>query len=374
MNNLLYFGGFVDGSLDTGVYCLDAGDGNADWTFNTEGEITSSPAVVDSAVYVVSQEPSTGALFKLNAADGSFIWKRELPYELIKTGGTDIHASPTVADGMVFTSSNVKRYYAINAASSDLEWTYQTSGMNEFLVCSPPYENGVLFIVDRYSIVGVNASTGKALWTTYLGEELYDSPSYADGKVYVVTDQRSVYVLNATDGEKLSFFKAESNSYSSCSIYEGKVYFGSNDWNVYCLAEDPPTTATISLDLPAQASIGDEISGSGVLNPAYPNAPVTVSFVKPDGSYTDTQVVTSKHGAFSFTLKPDTTGNWTVAARWQTDKSYYTSAYGIAVVTVSETSQANISETLIAVVVIAFAVVLAIILGFAISKRGKKQS
>ena len=42
--------------------------------------------------------------------------------------------------------------------------------------------------------------------------------------------------------------------------------------------------------------------------------------------------------------------------------------------TVPETSQANIPETLIAVVVIAFAVVLAIILGFAISKRGKKQS
>jgi outer membrane protein assembly factor BamB len=362
------------GSLDTDVYCLDAGDGNVDWTFNTEGEITSSPAVVDGAVYVVSQEPSTGALYKLNADDGSFIWKRELPYELIDTGGTDMHASPTVADGMVFTSSNVKRYYAINAASGDLEWTYQTSGVGEFIVCSPPYENGVLFIVDHYSIVGVNASTGEALWSTYLGEELYDSPSYADGKVYVVTDQRSVYALNATDGKKLSFFKAGSNSYSSCSVYAGKVYVGSNDWNVYCLAEDPATTGTISLDLPAQAAIGEEVTGSGVLNPAYPNASVMVSIVKPDGSYTDTQVVTSKQGAFSFTLKPDTAGNWTVAAQWQTDKSYYTSAYGIAVVTVPEASQANIPSELIAVVVIAFAVVLAIILGFAISKRSKKTS
>jgi outer membrane protein assembly factor BamB len=361
------------GSLDTDVYCFDAVDGSVYWTFNTEGYITSSPAVVDGAVYIVSEEPSTGALYKLNADDGSFIWKRELPYELIQTGGTDMHASPTVADGMVFTSSNVKKYYAINTVSSSLEWTYQTSGAGEFIVCSPPYENGKLIVVDHYSIVCVNASNGEALWSTYLGEELYDSPSYADGKVYVVTDQRSVYVLNATDGEKLSFFKAESNSYSSCSIYEGMVYVGSNDWNVYCLAEDPATTGTVSFELPAQAAVGEEVSGSGYLNPAYPNASVTVSFVKPDGSYTDMQVVTSKQGVFNFTLNPDVTGNWTVAAQWQTDKSYYTSAYGIAVVDVTDASQTNIPSAVIVVVVIAFSVVLAI-LGFFVIKRSAKNS
>ena len=360
------------GSLDTDVYCLDAGDGSVDWTFNTEGKITSSPAVVDGAVYIVSQEPSTGALFKLNAADGNFIWKRELPYELIQTGGTDMHASPTVADGMVFTSSNVKWYYGINAASGDLDWTYQTSGAGEFIVCSPPYENGNLFIVDHYSIVDVNATDGKAIWSTYLGEELYDSPSYADGKVYVVTDQRSVYVLNATNGEKLAVFKSESNSYSSCAIYEGMVYVGSNDWNIYCIAEDPATTGTISFELPEQVSIDESVTGAGYLYPAYPNESITLSFVKPDGSYTDTQVVTSKQGVFNFTFTADITGNWTVAAQWQTEKSYYTSAYGITAVDVTEASQTNIPVALIVVVVIAFAVVLAI-LGFFVIRRGVKK-
>jgi outer membrane protein assembly factor BamB len=359
------------GSLDTDVYCFDTADGSVDWTFNTEGYITSSPAVVDGAVYIVSEEPSTGALYKLNADNGSFIWKRELPYEEIQTGGTDMHASPTVANGTVFSSSNVKKYYGVNAASGSLEWTYQTSGAGEFIVCSPPYENANLFIVDHYSIVCVNASTGEALWSTYLGEELYASPSYANGKVYVVTDQRSVYVLNATNGEKLAVFKTESNSYSSCAIYEGMVYVGSNDWNIYCLAEDPATAGSISLELPEQVEVDESMTGSGNLNPAYPNASVTVSFVKPDGSFTDTQVVTSKQGAFNFTLKPDVAGNWTVAAQWQTDKSYYTSASSAAVVGVTEASRNNIPVAVISIVVIAFAVVLAI-LGFVVIKRGKK--
>lgn len=360
------------GSLDTDVYCLDAVDGSVDWTFNTEGYITSSPAVVDGAVYVVSEEPATGALFKLNAADGSFIWKREIPYELIHTGGTDMHASPTVADGMVFASSNVKKYYGINAASGGLEWTYQTSGFGEFIVCSPVYANGNLFIVDHFSIVGVNASTGEAIWNTYLGEELYASPSYADGKVYVVTDQRSVYVLNATDGAKLDVFTMDSNSYSSCAIYEGMVYVGSNDWNVYCLAGDPPTTSTITLDLPEQTPVSETVTVSGVLSPTYPDATVNVSIVKPDGSTSDMQISVSEQGAFNFTCTPDAAGSWTIIAQWQTHKSYYTSAYSETIMEATENPQANIPTAVLYIGIIAFIVVLAILV-FIFTKRSKKQ-
>jgi outer membrane protein assembly factor BamB len=230
------------GSLDTNVYCLDNSDGKVVWTYKTDGYITSSPAVVDGAVYIVSQEPESGALYKLDASDGSFIWKRELPYEMVLTGGTDMHASPTVADGMVFASSNVKEYYGINAATGSIEWTYRTAAAGEFIICSPVYKDGKLFIVDHFSIVCADAKTGSAVWSTYLGEELYISPSYADGKLYVVTDQRSVYVLNATDGEKLGVFGTGSNSWSSPTISEGRVYVGCNDWNVYCLAEYPAAT------------------------------------------------------------------------------------------------------------------------------------
>ena len=360
------------GSLDTNVYCLDAEDGDVEWTFKTEGYITSSPAVVDGAVYVVSEEPETGALYKLNAADGSFIWKRELPYEEIQTGGTDLHASPVVVDGMVFAASNVKQYHGINTETGDIEWTYTTSGVGEFIVCSPAYNDGQLFLVDHYSIVCVDSATGFAVWSTYLGEELYVSPTYADGKVYVVTDQRSVYVLNATDGAKLSVFNTASNSWSSATVYEGMVYVGSNDWNVYCLAGYPATNSTITIELPEQVSVGESVTGSGSLSPAYPNASITVSIVKPDGSVTDLQVTTSKTAAFNFTCTPDVAGNWTVAAQWQTDKSYYTSAYSEnAIIQVTETSQANVPLTVIAIAVIAFAVVLAF-LGFIFIKRAKK--
>jgi outer membrane protein assembly factor BamB len=362
------------GSLDTNVYCLDADDGNVDWTYKTEGYITSSPAVVDGAVYIISEEPESGALYKLDAADGSFIWKREIPYEEIQTGGTDMHASPTVADGMVYASSNVKEYYGINTETGNIEWTYRTSGAGEFIVCSPAYNDGQLFIVDHYSIVCVDAKTGYAVWSTYLGEELYVSPSYADGKVYVVTDQRSVYVLNATDGAKLSVFTTDSNSWSSATIYEGRVYVGSNDWNVYCLADYPAITSNITIELTKpQVTVGESVTGFGYLFPAYPNASILVSFVKPDGSVIDLQVATSKKGAFNFTYTPDVTGNWALAAQWQSGKSYYTSAYSEhAFLEVTEAPESKLPVEYIYAVVIALAITAAVLLGYAYTKRTKK--
>ncbi len=361
------------GSLDTNVYCLEAFDGSVKWTFKTEGYITSSPAVVNGAVYIVSEEPESGALYKLDAANGIFIWKRELPYEEIQTGGTDMHASPTVADDMVFVSSNVKEYYGIDTANGNIKWAYRTSGAGEFIVCSPAYYDNNLFLVDHYSIVCVDAATGYAVWSTYLGEELYVSPSYADGKVYVVTDQRSIYVLNATNGEKLSVFTTDSNSWSSTTVYEGMVYVGSNDWNVYCLAGNPATTSTITFKLPEQASLGESVTGLGYLYPAYPYAAIAVSLVKPDGSVTDLQAVTSKQGAFSFIYTLDTAGNWLVSAHWQSNKSYYTSAFSEQYfIEVVETSKSPVPAEYLAVAIIVLAVVLAVFLGFILIKRTKK--
>lgn len=359
------------GSLDTNVYCLDADDGGVEWTFKTEGYITSSPAVVDGAVYVTSQEPDSGALYKLDAISGSLIWKKELPYQEIYMGGTDMHASPTVADGMVFVASNIKEYYGINAATGNIEWTYRNDAAGEFIVCSPVYEDGKLFIVDHFSIVCVDAKNGNTVWSTYLGEELYDSPSYADGKLYVITDQRSVYVLNATDGEKQAAFSTSSNSYSSPTIYEGRVYVGSNDWTVYCLIGNPPATSNITLELPSQVSVGESLNGVGYLSPAYPNASISMSFVKPDGSVTDLQVTTSKKGAFNFTYTPDVAGNWAVSAQWHSDESYCTSADSEPVLMEVKAASTEIPAELVIVAIIAIVVVLAVFLGYVFIRKGK---
>jgi outer membrane protein assembly factor BamB len=231
------------GSMDGYLYALDANNGNVKWKAKTEGPIASSPAVADGAVYITSQEPTTGALYKLDANNGSLIWKKLIPYQSQFTGGTDMLGSPSVAAGMVFASSNLREYYGINATTGDTEWAFTDPASIEFIFSSPIYVNGKLFIIDKYNIACLNATNGHTIWSFFTGDELFISPSYSDGKLYVVTSQRHIYILDAiNNGTKLASFTTPSSSWSSPTISYGRLYVGNNDWNVYCLAEYPAVT------------------------------------------------------------------------------------------------------------------------------------
>jgi outer membrane protein assembly factor BamB len=361
------------GSLDKNVYSLDANSGDVEWTYQTEGYITSSPAVVEGVVYIISQEPDSGGLYMLNATNGDLIRRIQLPYVLANRG-TDMHSSPAVAEGIIFAASNKQVYYGINATTGNVSWTFKDDDAEEFIIASPIYHDGKVFLVDQFFIVAVDAFNGDLAWQTFVGTEFYVSPTYADGKLYVTSDQRGMYVLNATDGSKISWFATASNSWSSPTLYEGRVYVGNNDWNVYCLAEYPAITSNITIELTKpQVTVGESVTGFGYLFPDYPNASILVSFVKPDGSVIDLQVATSKKGAFNFTYTPDVTGNWAVAAQWQPDKSYYTSAYSNhAFMEVTEASESKLPAEFIFVAVITLLVVLAVFLGFIFIKRTKK--
>ncbi len=315
------------GSQDKNVYALNAESGKVVWVFQTQGPVTSSPALSDGALYITSQEPTAGALYKLNASNGSLIWKKTLPYNMGYMSGTDMQASPAVAGDVVFTSTNTGVYYAVNAKNGSTLWTYGDSASQEFILCSPIYNNGRVFLIDKFSIVSVDAINGTKLWSSFVGDELYVSPSYADNKLYVVTDQRHIYVLNATDGARLSVFTTESNSWSAPSIYEGRVYSGNNDWNVYCLANYPTLSSKISFSLDSYSVDSQvEVTGTGQLGPGLDNTTVVVSLKRPDGLVTYMPVKTSVFGNFTFTFTPQLAGNWTLVAQWFSDKSYYSSS------------------------------------------------
>jgi len=107
---------------------------------------------------------------------------------------------------------------------------------------------------------------------------------------------------------------------------------GNNDWNVYCLAEQPLLDSNITVEFAnSQIVLGDTISGFGRLILGKADASVKLFFVKPNGTLDETQVSTIQKGIFSFTCTPDATGNWTVVAQWKSDKSYYSSAWGMHV-------------------------------------------
>ena len=326
------------GSLDTNLYCFDANNGNIIWTYKTTGPICSSPAVADGAVYFTSQTPIPNAtLYKLDANDASLIWKLQIPYQLTAERGTDMMASPTVADGMVFIPSNKDYYYGVNATTGKIEWTYRVVKGTEsggFLVGSVAYHEGKLFLIDQFFIACIDSKSGNPIWKSWLGGEIYVSPSYADDKLYVAYDRRAIYVLNATTGNKLSYFETGSNCRSSPTIYDGRLYVGNYDWNIYCLVDASfPVTQTSIVANPSSYIVNrtkaESVTVTGQIKPGISNAPITVTFVKPNGDISNFSVIANDVGNFTVTYTPDAVGNWTINA-WYSGAEYSNRAYTYA--------------------------------------------
>ena len=247
------------GSLDGNVYALNANTGALVWKTPAGGPIESSPAYSDGAVYVTAQQPSSGMLFKLDGNTGGVIWNLTLPYQHSFVGGTEMLGSPSIAAGMVFASSDWGAYYAVNETTGHSIWSHVDTEAIEFIVSSPIYVNGNLYIIDKFNITCLNAATGHTIWTAYTGDELYDSISYSNSYIYVVTSQRHVFVLDtAKNGATISTYTTPSSSWSSPTIANGRLYVGCNDWNVYCLENN----ATI---IPASSPSNSISSGSILL-------------------------------------------------------------------------------------------------------------
>lgn len=233
------------GSVDGKLYALNVDNGNILWTYETYGIVKSSPTVSGGSVYFSSEEPTEGALYKLDAKDGTLIWRKPIEYLPVYIGGTDMQCTPTVADGMVFASANIREYYGIDASSGETVWTYSNPNAAEFIVSAPIYLDGKLFVIDKFDIACLNAATGEKIWSSYSGDELYVSPSYANGSIYVVTSQRHTFIINATTGDKILASTTPSASWSSPALVDGNLYIGNNDWNIYCFT-DPTLEVTVT--------------------------------------------------------------------------------------------------------------------------------
>ena len=278
---------------------------------------------------------------------------------------------------MVFASANLRTYYGINAANGETIWTFTNPEATEFIVSTPIYLDGKLFIIDKFDIACLNASTGKKIWNTYTGNEYYVSPSYADDKLYIVTSERNIFIFNAINGEKTARFTLPSASWSSPTPYGGRLYIGNNDWNLYCLSEYSAENTNIDLRIDnSKVIMGSPVKVLGILSPAQSNSSVTLTFTKPDGTLDNVKVAVSADGTFSLNYNPAMIGNWAVTASYLSNNQYFTSVTSQNIAfQVSNTFENNPPADLTSIILIAALLVIAIIVTvvFAIRKTKKPK-
>jgi serine/threonine-protein kinase len=92
------------GSVDKNVYALNAKTGAKLWSYTTGSFVTSSPAVANGVVYVLSDN-----LYALKASTGALLWSYPV------SGSTNVcclSSSPAVVNGAVYVGSVDGNVYA----------------------------------------------------------------------------------------------------------------------------------------------------------------------------------------------------------------------------------------------------------------------
>jgi len=253
---------------------------NVRWSYTTGDHVSSSPAVVDGAVFVGSDD---GYVYAINATTGTDIWLPQeisdyalsspaIAYDRIFVGASDgkvcalyetdgslnwtsldlggaVESSPAVADGMVFVGSGNGTVYALNQQTGEVVWKNTTTAGYP-VKSSPAVVDGVVYIGsnDR-GVYAFNAIDGNQIWKFETRGEVESSPAVVDGVVFVGSKDTRVYALNATNGSKMWEFRTDAGVTSSPAVAYGKVFVGSWDKWVYALPQfDPNGDGTITTD------------------------------------------------------------------------------------------------------------------------------
>ncbi len=244
----IYFGGD-----DGNIYAVDAASGRQLWKHATGGPAPSTPAVIDGALYAVSYD---GKLYALDARTGGTRWKfatgGERRFEAKGLNGWqpknqtiadpfDVFlSSPVVAAGAVYFGSGDGNLYAVDTATGELRWKFQTG---DVVHASPAYANDTVYFGswDSY-FYAVDAATGKEKWRFHGGEDptihnqvgFQSSPAVVDGVVYTGCRDAQLHALDAATGkEKWHFDNALSWVISSPAVTQGKVFFATSDSSLY---------------------------------------------------------------------------------------------------------------------------------------------
>ena len=102
---------------------------NTVWKFKTNGQVVSSPVIVDNVVYIGSNDKK---LYALDKVSGKLIWE-------FKTEGK-VKSTPLVVKGKVLFLSFDGYFYALNKDTGELDWKFKTKGEATFNV--KDYYNG----------------------------------------------------------------------------------------------------------------------------------------------------------------------------------------------------------------------------------------
>jgi outer membrane protein assembly factor BamB len=248
-NNTVYIGYGYYWSGPYGIVALHADTGSYLWSYS-DGYVIFDPAYYNGAIFAGSHG---GILYSFNPATGAINWQ-------YNTGGAWVWNSPSISNGVVYTtSSGTDNLLAIDASNGNVLWTiipntgrflrapFTITSDTAYLVTGVPYQDqrNELFAIDTVTRT-VKWNFGEKLWLTL--------PVVAGNKVITGSADNNLYFLDATNGTVLWQYNFSARVYSVIVSKDVVLAVAGNALYAFSEANATPVLTSIIVS-PSTASV-----------------------------------------------------------------------------------------------------------------------
>ena len=189
------------------------------WEFRGQGGIGAAPATDGNFIYAGSND---GYVYALDAATGQDVWQFQTH--------SPIEVAPVVAGDTVYVGST-GTLYALDKLTGAPRWQFETD-----VSAAPTVAGDRLYAPGQDGhLVAIDVQTGQERWRFATGGALASSPVVAGNTVYVGSRDRYLYAIDTADGLQRWRYRTGNWVASTPAIAGDTLFFGSNDEFVYAL-------------------------------------------------------------------------------------------------------------------------------------------
>ena len=210
----------------------DLRDGRRLWSFRTEDQLHSSPALGPGVLVFGSDD---GTVYALNPDNGELRWTFE--------AGGSVFATPTICGETVFLGALDSVFYALDLETGALKWRhkaerpiFQGAACNGRVVIWGT-SGGTLFCLD--------AATGEEKWRFWASGSVSTPPLIAGDVVYFGSLDRLYYGLELASGKELWRFRTRGRVRTAPVVWGTYLFGASEDRYIYAFT---PADSTVAVD------------------------------------------------------------------------------------------------------------------------------
>jgi len=243
-------GSIYFGSEDKNMYALDT-SGKLIWKSELNEEVWASP-VLDTSNDVLYVGTLGGAIYAINAADGTQKWTSEIEDIIVGSPAID------EINGSVVIGLGNGEIQALNKNDGSLKWKYTA---NDAISSTPAIDmatdaNAVYAGSEDGSLYSLNRTTGLLNWKYATGDAITSSPAIdKNGNIYFGSLDKKIYSLSKRGALQWTYTTQDEVHSSPAIGSNGLLYIGSNDGYLYAVGGEP--VATVTADFTAAPTTGE---------------------------------------------------------------------------------------------------------------------